>query len=226
MKTVNGIALPDHEEHLVGYIERGPLVGGRGTYQHHKYVAAVARVRHRGVAIDVGAHVGLWTRLLALDFAEVHAFEPVAAHVDCWRHNVTAKNARLTQIALGAVTKDAVEMIRPPGNSGNAKVARQLHEGGERVRMSTLDAEIPAEKAVDFIKIDCEGYEMFVLQGARQTIQRSRPVIIVEQKRGNGQHYGLGQTDAVKLLQEWCYSAVEVIAGDYIMVHPSSGTRR
>lgn len=221
MKMVHGIALPDHEEHLISYITDSPVVAGKGTYQFHKYRAVIERVNRRGVAIDVGAHVGLWSRLMAIDFAEVLAFEPVAEHADLWRINVTASNARLTQIALGAAPADKVMIAKPRGNSGNARVAYNGHTDVEAVRMSTLDDEIPADYAVGFIKIDCEGYEMFVVQGARRTIYRSHPVIIVEQKPGNGQHYGLGQVDACKLLQGWGYTVAEHIAGDYILTHPA-----
>lgn len=220
MKIVNGIALPDHEEHLVPLIERGPLVDGCGTYQLQKYQAALSRFAARGIAIDVGAHVGLWSRLMARDFAEVMAFEPVAEHAALWRVNVSAPNAVLIDVALGA-RPGGVVMDRPAGNSGNTRVSLAQHPPGpSHVLMSTLDLEIGAAVTVDFIKIDCEGYEMFVLQGGRETIQRCKPAIIVEQKPGNGQHFGLGQTDAVRLLEGWGYVQRDVIAGDHIMIHP------
>lgn len=219
MKIVKGIALPDSEEHLVGYLDRAPLVDGKATYQLHKYQAALARFKGRGLAIDVGAHVGLWSRVMVRDFAAVIAFEPVAEHAALWRENVKAPNARLQQTALGA-KHGTVIMGRPAGNSGNTRVALKAGAGGQSAIMSTIDAEVGGMDSIDFLKVDCEGYEMFVLQGGRETIQRCKPAIIVEQKPGNAQHFGLREIDAVHLLQGWGYVAREVISGDYIMIHP------
>lgn len=218
MKIVKGIALPDNEQHLVSFLDRAPLVDGKATYQLHKYQAALARFKGRGLAIDVGAHVGLWSRVMARDFAAVVAFEPVAEHAALWRENVKASNARLEQLALGA-KHGTVVMGCPAGNSGNTRVSLKAVSGGQSAVMSTLDEEL-GDEFIDFLKVDCEGYEMFVLQGGRETILRCKPAIIVEQKPGNAQHFGLREIDAVHLLQGWGYVAREVIAGDYIMIHP------
>jgi ribulose 1,5-bisphosphate carboxylase large subunit-like protein len=72
--------------------------------------------------------------------------------------------------------------------------------------------------AVDFIKLDCEGYELFALRGAEETIKRWMPVITVEQKPGHGQQFGLGDTDAVRWLLKRGYKLAQELGGDYIMV--------
>ena len=71
---------------------------------------------------------------------------------------------------------------------------------------------------VDFIKIDCEGYELHVLRGAEQTILNNKPVIIVEQKVGKGKKYGYADDAAVKYLKDLGMKVHQVISGDYIMV--------
>ena len=77
MKQTLGIWLPDSDKHFAVQIAGNPLVAGKGTYQWKKYVAALSHVKDRGHAVDVGAHVGLWSRLMAMDFERVTAFEPV-----------------------------------------------------------------------------------------------------------------------------------------------------
>ena len=72
-------------------------------------------------------------------------------------------------------------------------------------------------KNVDFIKVDVEGYEYFVISGAIETITRCRPVIIVEQKAGF-ERYGLSDKQAVALLKSLGYVEKEVLVGDHIMV--------
>ena len=40
------------------------------------------------VALDVGAHVGIWSMRLAEKFKRVYAFEPVPKHIECWKQNM------------------------------------------------------------------------------------------------------------------------------------------
>jgi len=70
---------------------------------------------------------------------------------------------------------------------------------------------------VDFMKLDCEGYELFAIKGGEQTIKRDKPCIIVEQKPGKGKQFGLGDHDAVTLLREWGFEVVKEISGDFIL---------
>lgn len=208
---VRGIHLPDGETHLVSHIEANPLVAGKGTYQHRKYAAALRLTPRRGLAIDIGAHVGLWSRLLAIDFDEVEAFEPVPLHCELWRMNVNAGHATLTETALG--DRDGEVMIGiEVGNSGNSRVMAK----GRAVPQRRLDDLLP-DAIADFIKIDCEGYESFVVAGAEKLIRRSRPTMIVEQKRTHGEPYGVGDTAAVDILCGWGAEVREVLAGDYIL---------
>ena len=70
---------------------------------------------------------------------------------------------------------------------------------------------------VSFIKIDCEGYEYFIVKGAEETIKENKPTIIVEQKPGKAQRYGLKETQAVDLLKSWGMTLKAEDVGDYIL---------
>jgi hypothetical protein len=71
---------------------------------------------------------------------------------------------------------------------------------------------------VSFVKIDCEGYEVNVIDGARETLLKCRPCVIVEQKpHVMSRNYGKAQADAVALLRSLGARQREVISGDYIM---------
>ena len=179
--------MPDGETHLTGLMGRlNARVDGRLTYQYHKYVAAIRACRQYRTAVDVGAHVGLWSYWMAEQFAALHAFEPRDVHRDCWRLNIPQSTATLYPYALGAC-QASVGLCVDVESSGNTRIAE-----GETVEMRTLDSF--ALDAVDFIKIDCEGYEVFVLEGARETLTRCRPVVLVEQN--TGRRSATGNTDA------------------------------
>lgn len=211
MKQVRGIWLPDNDTHFEGQIASSPLVGGKPTYQLVKYRVAMEHVKQRRHAIDVGAHVGLWSRVMAIDFEHVTAFEPMAELRSCFSRNVDAGNVVLIGAAVGAVS-GSIRIAMPADNSGNACVT----DSGEKVPMSALDG-LKVE-ALDFLKIDVEGYELEAIRGAEATVKRCRPVMVVEQKPNNAERYGFGRWDAVNLLKSWGMREAAVLSGDHVMV--------
>lgn len=211
MREIRGIWLPDGDVHLAEQVMNpgNPLVDGKGTYQRNKYLAAMKFVQGRKHAVDVGANVGLWSRLMVKDFEVVTAIEPVAEHLACFEKNV--KGARVLPVAVGDKAI-SVRICVPSEHVMSAYVADQ----GELVSVVTLDSlELGA---IDFLKIDIEGYEYEALVGGEDTIRNARPVIIIEQKPGHAERYGRGQWDAVGLLKDWGMQEVLVLAGDHIMV--------
>ena len=213
-----GLWLPDGEQHLIDWMTQvGHKREGLPTYQYHKYERALrwCPESRRRVAVDVGAHVGLWTRVLALDFAAVECFEPVADHRACWRENIRVPHARLHECALGA-EPGMVTMHTGPSSSGDTWVNPKITGG--TVPRRTLDSF--AFPVVDFLKIDCEGYELRVLEGARETLARCRPTVIVEQKPGHGTKYDLDDTEGVRFLQSLGAVRRDGIQGDYILSWP------
>lgn len=228
-QLVGGVYLPDGETHLVEHMQANRVeVGGRLTYQVKKLRAALAYVGsfRRGLAVDIGAHVGLWSMWLAGEFTRVEAFEPVPMLADIFRMNIDAANCRLNQFALGE-SVGIVDMQVPVETTGNSHVAIAGRHPGTRgvahPERMTVFKDIPLRTldsfgfaGVGFIKIDVEGYERAVIAGAEQTIKASRPVIICEQK-GNDSAYGDDRMAAVKLLESWGMRTKEVMSGDYIM---------
>lgn len=214
--------LPDGETHLTAWMTKaGEIVDGKGTYQIAKLRAALSLVRQFRTAIDVGGHCGLWSMHLAKRFQQVHAFEPVAAHRECFRLNVVADNVTLHNCALGAKDGGHVVMKTEPTSSGDSypdptPLSEALGLPAHAVPMLSLDSF--RFDSVDFIKIDCEGYEMFVLDGAVETIKAHWPTIIVEQKPGHAQRFGLGEKDAVPFLMRLGYKQAREMSGDHIMV--------
>lgn len=212
-----GIWLPDGETHLIEWMEEtGQERAGFPCYQLHKYDRVLQLAGRRRVAVDVGAHVGLWTRVMALDFERVICFEPKPDHQDCWRRNMEGvTNVMLHGCALGP-GPGRVTLQTGPSSSGDTWVDPEA-EGGD-VEMYTLDSF--GLDVIDLLKIDCEGYELRVLQGAQETLLRCRPAIIVEQKPGHAEKYGLTEKEAVEFLKVLGAVTRGGIQGDYFLTWP------
>jgi len=73
---------------------------------------------------------------------------------------------------------------------------------------------------IDFVKIDVEGYELNVVQGAEKTLRQHKPWMVVEQK-GNDTIYGGKKDEAVDLLKSWGWRDERVISGDHCMSPPA-----
>lgn len=192
MKKVEGIWLPDSDTHfkrMMGKEPRRTYHGQSvGCYQYFKIEKVLSLTERRGTALDVGAHVGFWSMWLALEFREVHAFEPVPEHAECFRRNVQDA-VELHEHAVGYIPS-LVCVNRHPDNSGKSAVG----DGIDPVPVRPIDGY--RFNDVSLIKIDVEGYESEVLMGAAETIARCRPLIVFED---NGQHerYGFDSPRAV-----------------------------
>lgn len=205
--------MPDGETHMTALMQKMQArVDGRLTYQYHKYERAVSYCKAYRNAIDIGAHVGLWSFWMAQKFAALSAFEPSELHRECWNENIAAPNARLYPFALGAVQK-SVGLCVSVESSGNTRIA-----DGDSVEMRTLDSFNLSD--VDFIKVDCEGYEVFVLEGARETLARCRPVVLVEQKHGTPKRYGQDGRAALTLLSSMGAEELWDWGGDFCFQFP------
>ena len=217
MEKTNDWWLPDNEKSLPSWFKKAKknklaaILNGREAYQGNKQVLAMSACSQFRRAIDVGGHIGLWSFNLSHKFNHVDAFEPVQAHRDCFIKNVlaTRSNVTLHACALGSA-EGSVSMFTEKTSSGDTRVA-----GEGDIPMKTLDSFNLTD--VDLIKIDCEGYELFVIKGGIETIRRCKPTVIVEQKPGHGKVYGLSDTAAIPFLKSMGYTLRKEIAGDFIL---------
>lgn len=147
-----------------------------------------------GTFVDVGAHIGYYSLKAARvvgPTGHVIAIEPNPQTVKTLTDNIRASGARVVAVQPVACT-DSEGMLdlflAARTNTGETSLSRSnASQSGavvaiHRVRTRRLDDIIQetAPSRVDAIKIDVEGAEFLVLKGARQTLMRYSPTLIVE----------------------------------------------
>jgi FkbM family methyltransferase len=137
------------------------------------------------IAIDVGANQGIYTYYMAKFAKKVVAFEP---NVDLLAilMKVANDNVQLQSAALSDVHGDSMMRIDPT-NHGLSTIEQRndFHIANPAVapvqrHVSTRTLDSFDFSNVSLIKIDVEGHEEAVIQGARETIIRNKPVLIIE----------------------------------------------
>jgi len=216
MKKFDQWYFPDNEKHLQKWMQDiGDNQHGRLTYQGQKYRHAARHCSHRRVAVDVGAHIGLWSYFMAKDFDVVYAFEPMREHIDCWRENMKGiNNAELHPIALGEHAGFANMKTYTEGSSGDTRIIRDEQGDVPVFRLDDYIVELKLD-ALDLLKVDCEGFELPILRGAEHTLLTFKPFIVVEQKPGHAEYYGLPRTGAVDYLLSLGAKQFSADGGDY-----------
>lgn len=136
-------------------------------------------VRAGDVVFDVGAHQGVYSLCLASwvgPSGHVYAFEPFPQNAD-----LVAANARLNGVSNLTVVPAAVGE-----HTGKVRVVQEMAmvagegvPGSESLEVDSLRLDDLADKRPAFVKIDVEGYEAFVLRGARKLLS-SAPNLLLE----------------------------------------------
>jgi FkbM family methyltransferase len=213
MREHYGWQFPDFETHLPRMLKKSVDKGLPAEYQISVRRRSIELCKKRDLALDVGANIGLWSRDLVKSFDQVIAFEPVSLFRECLEHNVKGENFKVLPIALGDQDTQG-NMIIIEDNSGATHLDPAAMGTGniQVVRLDKLNFH-----NVSYIKVDCEGYEYRILQGAEQTIRHCRPIIVIEQKPHVAYSKDYGQFAAIELLESWGMIKLDQIRDDWIM---------
>lgn len=144
--------------------------------------AVLEHVREKRVAVQAGGNLGIFPKALARVFETVYTFEPAPDLFAKLMSNAPEKNIIKFQAALGNVPKlVGLSRVRRDGKAENHEGITHVAGDGNIPTVRIDDLWLPV---VDLLYLDVEGYELFALWGAHDTIQRCRPVIAVEINRG------------------------------------------
>ena len=180
-------------------IKKIPIAFTRNQQYDKQTTLIIQKVCKSGSnTIDIGCHTGEVMDIILKSAPQGthYGFEPIPdleSRLKVKYQNMP--NCRINDVALsnqkGTSTFNYV--ISNPAYSGlkKRKYARENEQDTQiTVQTDTLDNVLPADWKVDLIKIDVEGGELLVLEGAVNTIKRTKPVIVFEHGTGASEFYG------------------------------------
>lgn len=206
MQKIGNYWVPDEDAAEGDNLQRTKAAydGGEGIQIHHLHMA-LTRVNGDGAAIDGGANVGSWTKVLARRFAQVHSFEPYRPAFACLERNVDEWGLRETASLHEAALSDNTDGVRiAPVAEGKRSVTCSVQGEGDTPAMTIDSLQLPS---CSFIKLDIEGYEERALRGARKTIETYWPSILIENRRPK-KRWWRSKTPAERYLTKLGYSVV------------------
>jgi len=207
MKLVKGWWLPDDDTHFENYITDG----GYQTIHRTSILNYIKQFKSElNNVIDVGSHVGFWSKEFTELFKHVYAFEPMNEVRECYIKNIVKDNYTLYPYGLGSVEKK-VKIQYEPNESGNTFITPS---GNREIEVYPLDR-FEFNK-IDYIKIDAEGYEIEVCKGAIKLIERDKPFIHIEMKKKVMNKVGLTQNTIYDFFESINYKQVLAVKSEVV----------
>ena len=189
MQKVGPLLYPKAETKFTQHGKDIVKLGRKDRRAAYKYVKQWRR------ALDVGANVGVFSCAFAKRFDEVVAFEPMPRTRKCLALNVPA-NVRVEPYAVtdqcGALKMYTASSCGASFICDHPEVVRPIEdlEPSKMVKVETQSLDSFDFSAVDLIKLDIQGSEYAALVGARETILRHRPVVLIEEKAASVEKVG------------------------------------
>lgn len=194
-----------------------------GVYEDHILSLILKHLPFDGVFMDIGANIGLHSLFAACLLqrrggkGKVYAFEPVPKLRDQLLRSIALngfENVQTFDYAVGNENKSST-IFHNMGNMGASSLVPSFDGSvGSNIQIKRLDDEFGTGGRVHFIKIDVEGYECQVIDGAKELISAQKPVLVIE--------FSFGITDEVLLRQRHLilqflfsiYSIFDIEGGD------------
>lgn len=165
------------------------------------------------IIFDIGANIGWHTCSLAKipNVKRIYAFEPIPYTYDYLKRHIRINNA-VNVSAFNFGFSDTVEektfyWTQKEGVSASmANIQKRSKINKIKCKITTVDKFVKTHPvAVDLMKCDVEGAELFVFKGAIETLKKYKPVIYSEMLRKWSKKFGYHPNDIINLLSELGY---------------------
>lgn len=174
---------PKPNDHIANMMRKA------GSFYELDLLEAIRDREIKGIYIDVGAHIGNHSVyfLKETDASTVISIESFPGNYELLKKNIQRNCNKREEAAvfmqlrgIAGQAGQPVELIPPPSdNSGMASAVPAVVTGEVSFSLDSLVKYLQLDR-VDFIKIDVEKFELFVLQGAISILRHYHPVLAIE----------------------------------------------
>ena len=174
-------------------------------------------LRPGDAVIDVGANIGQLTVQAAVTVGPSGKVVAIEAHPKIFRYlqgNVELN--RLTNVILhNCAVGNTNCVIRFSDGAGDDQNAVAMHGDGIQIAISLLDGLLPGSPSIALLKIDVEGFEKFVLEGAERILRKTKCVYF-ESWDEHFKRFGYCVNDVIQLLERGGFTIYRLPAGDAV----------
>jgi len=207
-------------------------------WEHNLHYVFERYINKNSVVLEGGCHIGTHSIKLSMLAKQVHCFEPLRESNTLLRKNIHRNNCNNIVVYNEALSdiegtsNFAWMLISNVGAAGLNDNPMGIHNTGiltneaEMYEVKTITIDSLNLDKLDFIKLDVEGYETKVIEGAINTIKKCRPIITLECWSNH-----FGQTDLnytkkqFKKLLELNYSIKQIGTADWLFLPDTHNTR-
>jgi FkbM family methyltransferase len=158
--------------------------------------------------IDVGGHIGTTSLPYSRLFKHVIAFEPNTTSYNFFKANIALNNcSNISVVNKGAFNKNGFCTVTKHGDNSGCYYIKECAEEESGIEVVKLD-DIDYPSPVDFIKIDTEGSELFVLEGAHSILSTDRPLVQVETNNCSSTYFGYEKDRIYEFMRSLGYTTI------------------
>ena len=195
----------------------------RGSFEPECTYLVTKLVKKGNIVFDIGANFGWYSchfAQLVGEAGKVHIFEPTNA-IEELKNNLILnrfmKKCILNKVALGE--KEEVKTLFIPQKLGTAfaSLCEHSYSGDKKsvkisVPVKKLDDYVSLNriKKIDFIKMDVEGGEYFVLKGAENVLKQYSPVVMLELQDVHTKYFGYSPKELISYLEKFEFVLYEI----------------
>lgn len=192
-------------DHLKFYASKGDggIVGNiyYGLYEFNESMFILHYLREDDIFLDIGANVGHYSLLASgIKKCQSISIEPVPKTFEKLNKQVQlnklADKITTLNIGLGNISSELYFSIDK--NTMNRIVDRE-YQNSVKIPVETVDV-ICQKKEISMIKIDVEGYEKFVLEGGKFTLEKENLKAVIIEINFSNKHYGVENEEVSEIL--------------------------
>jgi len=160
-------------------VDKLDLILSEGAYGYKNNKIDVT-VKQGDIVIDAGAWIGDFGAYASVKGAEVYAFEPCKTTID-YLKTTQQLNKNIHIIEKGLGNKKEVSYLETNDLDSGSNRITDNSINSEKIEITTIDDFVAEQKLnrVDFIKADIEGFERYMLKGAKETLKKFAPKLAI-----------------------------------------------